>query len=85
MSSAKHTALDARTKHKANVSAARKHFRDSGYTTVKEKSYFDYGHKERANIRANMKEDSNMHKWAGSKKHDVAAFKKRNNPFPENK
>lgn len=75
--SAKQKALDAKTKYKAGQSSARKHFSDKGYTKVKEKSYFDYSHKERKNIRDNAKEGSNMHKYVGSDKNDVASFKKR--------
>lgn len=85
MTSSHDKALSAKEKHKKSQSSARKYFRDKGYTTVKEKSYFEHGQQARKNIRENMKEGSNMHKYLGSKSHEVEMFRKRNNPFPKAK
>lgn len=86
MDKSKHDALvSAKEKYKAGTSKSRKYFRDKGYTTVKEKSYFDRNQHERKNIRDNMKEGSNMHKYLHSKKIDIDSFRKRNNPFPQSK
>ena len=73
-----HPKADAlKAKYKEGQSKARKHFRDKGYTTVKEKTYFDYGHRDRHNIRTNAKDGSNMHKRLRSKPYEVTEFKKR--------
>lgn len=55
----------AKKMYKEKHSKLRKSFHDQGYSSVKEKGYYDYSVRERKNIRDNAKPDSNMRKWAG--------------------
>lgn len=65
MSSHSRALNSKKDKYKKSQSTIRKSLRDKGYSSVKEKSYFDYSHKERKNIRDNAKSNSNARKYLG--------------------